>query len=91
MISYYNTLSIFRFRGVMKIVEISSRIQRMTRFVSQIEKMGFLCTEKRGGSQSKSSDAEANYFSFFTFVKKSTCGKGQLPLIILDPCLYKKR
>lgn len=78
------------FRGVLKIVEISSRIQRITRFVSQIEKMGFRCTEK-ARTHVKKSESPADYFSYFTFVKQTSCPKEQLPLIVLDPCLYKKR
>ncbi|KAI5189643.1 ribosomal RNA-processing protein 8 [Nematocida minor] len=67
--------------GVLKIVEVRSRIQKIDHFVRPMAVHGFNLLTK---------DLESNFFCFFDFKKSSKKSKS-LPAIPLKSCVYKKR
>lgn len=67
--------------GIFKIVEIRSRLLKITGFTTPMAAHGFSLLAK---------DLESNYFCFFDF-KKTKRKMTSLPPITLKPCVYKKR
>ncbi|KAI5165541.1 ribosomal RNA-processing protein 8 [Nematocida sp. ERTm5] len=67
--------------GLLKIVEVRSRLNKIEQFVRPVTMHGFSLLNK---------DLESNFFCFFNF-KKITKKVKILPIIPLKPCLYKKR
>lgn len=68
--------------GILKIVEIESRMESCEDFVANIEKFGFKLAEMNKLSK---------LFLDFKFVLKKKRRLKTLPNIVLEPCLYKKR
>jgi len=67
--------------GLMKIVEVRSRLGKIDSFVAPVSAHGFNLLKK---------DLESNCFCFFDF-KKTQKKPKSLPTIHLKPCVYKKR
>ncbi|XP_041360343.1 ribosomal RNA-processing protein 8-like [Gigantopelta aegis] len=68
--------------GLLKIAEVASRFGKRSKFVRDVERMGFKLTDK---------NTENKMFYLFDFVKTGNVKKDLIPQIELNPCLYKKR
>ena len=78
-----HVLGLVCYRGSMKIMEVESRFDKVETFVQEIHRFGFRNTW---------SDLSHNLFYFLDFKKVNDCkNKKNLPLLRLNPCLYKKR
>ena len=72
--------------GILKIAEVSSRIENIKQFVHKTERLGF-AAQKR-----EAIGLKGNYFTFFELKKTAqSAATGVLPEISLKPCIYKKR
>ncbi|CAH0395670.1 unnamed protein product [Bemisia tabaci] len=72
-------------KGIMKIAEVESRFDKVSDFIENVERCGFLCTKR---------DSTKRLFVFLDFEKAASLSKNQkrkLPELTLKPCLYKKR
>lgn len=67
--------------GLLKIVEVRSRLYKIDQFIRPMTLHGFSLLKK---------DLESNFFCFFDFRKTSRKVKN-VPSIMLKPCVYKKR
>ncbi|OQV24661.1 Ribosomal RNA-processing protein 8 [Hypsibius exemplaris] len=77
---------VLRIGGILKVAEVSSRIENVKQLIHKTERLGF-SVQKRNHTAS-----EGNYFTFLEFKKKTQqAATGDLPEIVLKPCIYKKR
>ncbi|EHY66893.1 hypothetical protein NERG_00533 [Nematocida ausubeli] len=67
--------------GLLKIIEVRSRLYKIDQFIRPMSMHGFSLLSK---------DLESNFFCFFNFKKTSKRVKA-LPEIPFKPCVYKKR
>ena len=73
---------VLRKGGILKIIEIESRMESHEDFIAKIEKFGFELVEM---------DKLSKLFLDFKFILKKKRKLKVLPIIVLEPCLYKKR
>ncbi|KAI5172037.1 ribosomal RNA-processing protein 8 [Nematocida sp. LUAm3] len=67
--------------GLLKIVEVRSRLSKISHFIQPMNTHGFSLLKK---------DLESNFFCFFEF-KRERKGSSSPPSIALKPCVYKRR
>ncbi|KAG8227177.1 hypothetical protein J437_LFUL008061 [Ladona fulva] len=74
---------VMKMGGLMKIAEVESRFEDVSKFLQLMGKFGFLCTCK---------DLSNDYFYLFDFRKEKNIKEGKiLPSLELRACSYKKR
>uniref|UniRef100_A0A0A9WQG4 Ribosomal RNA-processing protein 8 n=2 Tax=Lygus hesperus TaxID=30085 RepID=A0A0A9WQG4_LYGHE len=76
---------VLKIGGVLKIAEVESRFEDIDKFAENVSKFNFKLLKK---------DLTRNLFYFLDFEKVADIGvarKRKLPVLSLQPCLYKKR
>ncbi|KAF6199623.1 hypothetical protein GE061_005921 [Apolygus lucorum] len=76
---------VLKIGGTLKIAEVESRFENVDKFIENVSKFNFKLIKK---------DLTRNLFYFLDFEKVADIGvarKRKLPVLSLQPCLYKKR
>ena len=73
---------VLKLGGVLIVAEVISRFEKLSVFVRNMEKLGFILIEK---------DKSNKMFVWFELKKAAGYDTDFLPKLVLQPCLYKKR